>query len=127
MHHGRMTSDSLKSHRDQVATAEAALTRARANLRAAAERKGLPTAAIFSETEFVPRGTAERWAHDAERKGRDGMIDLFKAIADPKNSPFAHLVGVNLSGPALVVNNPPVDVATVEGIVRAGKRTRGEL
>jgi hypothetical protein len=120
-----MKTDPLKSHRDEVATAEAALIQSRINLRAAAERKGLPTAGLFSETEFVPRSTAERWERAAERKGRDGMVDILMAVANP-NSPFAHFAGVDLSGPALVVNNRPADAATADAIIAAGKKRRGE-
>ncbi len=89
----------LKSFRNEVAAAEARLLVARKNMTKAAERLGLPTAGIFSESNFVLRTTAVRWADRAEREGRheglnDGLL-MAARIANGK-SPFRHLKGVKL-------------------------------
>jgi len=60
--HAARMNEPLTNQRRKVAAAELALTRARDELRAAAKREGLPTAGIFSESEYVLRASADRWA-----------------------------------------------------------------
>ncbi len=114
--------DPLKHLRIQVAAAEAGLTRARANMREQAVKLGLPTAGIFSESEFVSRTTAERWVGDARAEVRAAraevraeMKDVIAAIsATPKSSRAPRREDTE---------DPKVFAAK---IIAAGKKARGE-
>jgi hypothetical protein len=118
--------DRLKSFRNEVAAAEARLLAARKNMTKAAERLGLPTAGIFSESNFVLRTTAGRWADRAEREGRHEGIEwgwLTALKVERGTSEFSFLRGVklNLDGPAKSAAH-----AMVRAIVAASKERHGE-
>jgi hypothetical protein len=103
-----MTKDPLTNHRRKIAAAERALIRARDEMRAAAKREGLPTAAIFSESKFVLRTTADRRVSDAKNEAILDTVkvfeDLRKKIAYPASSPFAHLAATSDTNQALTVS-----------------------
>jgi ribonuclease HI len=93
-------SDFLNYRRAELAAAEQALVKARENMRNAAERHGLPSAGLFSDSLFVWRTTAEKWAEEAERKGcdrgRSEILDALKAAREATSrsgpmAPFWHL------------------------------------
>lgn len=109
-----MAYDPLQPLRSQLAKAEAALTQARTNMRTGAERHALPTAGIFSETEFVPRTTSERWVSEAKVSAREEMIQTFKEVREASAA-----VAPRSSG-----RSQPQNLAAQ--IVAAGKRARGE-
>lgn len=88
-----MTNKSLADHRRSLAAAERGLIKARVELRAAVKREGLSTEGIFSETEFVLRTNANRWAVEAKHAAIDETIKIFETLRkvtdDPTMSPFA--------------------------------------
>jgi hypothetical protein len=89
-----MTKKTLAQYRRAVAAAEAALIQAREELRLATQLAGRPTTAIFANSTFVLRSTADRWAFEAEVKGERTMsAAVAKAVEtrNPGSSPFAHL------------------------------------
>lgn len=111
-----MTHDPLRDSRIRVASAETALTRARADMREKAEGLKLPTAGIFSESEFVSRTTAERWVSDAKHSARTEVIEAMtaaRAAGDEASASSARSSG----------GRP---IATAEAIIAAGKKARGE-
>jgi hypothetical protein len=103
-----MTKKTLAQYRRVVAAAEAALIQAREELRLATQRAGRPTTAIFANSTFVLRSTADRWAFEAESKGeRAATAAIAKAIEatrHPGSSSFAHLA-VNQVEPAAATNS----------------------
>jgi hypothetical protein len=64
----------------RCATAEANLESARAAARTVARSAGVKISGLFSESQFVMRGTAERWADEARAEGRDEMVALYTRI-----------------------------------------------
>jgi hypothetical protein len=116
-------SDFLKYRRAELAAAEQALVKARENMRNTAERHGLATAGIFSESQFIWRSTGERWRDEARRegaeKGRQEILDLFKA-ADGDLGAFAHLANTKFDDDSSTEK-------VVAVIIAAGARRRGEV
>ena len=118
--------DQLKSFRNEVAAAEVRLLAARKNMTEAAERLGLPTAGIFSESNFVLRSTAGRWADRAERDGWNAGIEwgwLTALKVERSTSEYSFLRGakLGLDGPATSAAH-----AMVRAIIAAGKERHGE-
>jgi hypothetical protein len=116
--------DFLKHHRTELAAAEKAFVKARENYRNTAERHGLPTSGIFSESVFVWRASAECWVADAERegyaRGRAEMIDFFKGAEDIDFTAFARLANANF-------DNEASRKLIADAIIAAGKKRRGEI
>jgi hypothetical protein len=130
-----MANDPLKYQRNQLTAAETSLTAARGSLRTAVERQGLSTAGIFSETEFVPRATAERWAREAKLKGREeganSLVRAFESLRDAglitvavhkssAKSPFAHLGRMDIHEAESAADQMFAE------LLKAGKKARGE-
>ncbi len=120
--------DFLKYRRAELAAAEQALVKARENMRNTAERHGLPGAGLFSDSLFVWRTTAERWAEEAERKGCDrGRTEILDALAAAREetsrsgplAPFGHLANRKFEDDSSAKT-------TAAEIIRAGRRSRGE-
>lgn len=120
MHLERMKNDPLKNHRRKVAAAEAALTKARDQMRAAAKRAKIPTGGLFSDSEFVLRITADRWADEAKHAARWETIKTFQRlkeiIENPDSSPFSHLAryrGETQAPPEAALETPPAGRPTL--------------
>lgn len=116
--------DFLKYRRAELAAAEQALVKARENMRNTAERHGLSSAGLFSESLFVWRTTAEKWAEETERKGcdrgRTEILDALKACrAATSSSSKSPLADLQLD------DDSPTKMTAAE-IIRAGRRRRGE-
>jgi hypothetical protein len=111
-----MAQDPLKHMRIQFAAAETGLTRARANMRAEAEKLGLPTAGIFAESEFVSRTTAERWVSSAKRAAQAEAVEAMTMALAASNAASASSARSSGGRP----------IATADAIVAAGKKARGE-
>lgn len=116
--------DFLKYRRAELAAAEQALVKARENMRNTAERHGLPSVGLFSDSLFVWRTTAEKWAEEAERKGcdrgRTEILDVLKAaraaMSSDSKSPLAHLQ----------LDDDSSAKTTATEIIRADRKSRGE-
>jgi hypothetical protein len=132
------TERTLAEHRRLLKAAERQLLKTRAALRAAVVRKGLDTAGIFSETEFVLRTRAKQMAREAGDHVFTRTLEAFalaRKIAEdptPSPSPFAFLSAAATTSatataaapaakPVLVVDN---DVApeSPEKIISPSKR-----
>jgi hypothetical protein len=78
-----------------VERAEQALEGARAQVRAAARREGVKISGLFSESQFVMRGTSERWAEEARaeghERGREEVVAAYKMLLAPPSGEFAAL------------------------------------
>jgi hypothetical protein len=87
-----MKNDSLKTYRRRLAATESALAKARDLMRAAAKRKGLDTAGIFSETLFVERKAAHRWESEAYHQGESNGLNVgLKILKDSKSDAGPHI------------------------------------
>jgi hypothetical protein len=79
----------------RVATAEANLESARAAARTVARSAGVKISGLFSESQFVGRGTAERWADEARAEGRDQgfreTVAAYTRMLAPPSGEFAAL------------------------------------
>jgi len=121
-----MAHDPIKSERRRIAALETKLNAARDNLRGAAKSAGLSTEGLFSQTEYVPRFTAERWSREAKREGKDkgfrDTLHAFQLIRDAGQSPFAHLDSI-----AKLASETPADQMSAEIIILAHKRGRSEI
>jgi hypothetical protein len=121
-----MTCDPLRSERRRIAALETKLTAARDNLRGAAKTAGLSTDGLFSQTEYVPRFTADRWSREAKRAGEDkgfrNTLHAFQLIRDAGQSPFAHLDGIAKRAAETSANQMLAEI-----VIRAGKKRRGEI
>src|SRR5665647_364237 len=109
------TKQTLANLRRALKAADRALLRARNELRAAVKRGALSTEGIFSETKFVMRTTAHRWAQDAKDQAETEKFEIFEILrkmakGDLAPSPFAHLAAPQRTPeeagkPRLVINN----------------------
>jgi hypothetical protein len=115
-----LTQDPLRDFRISVAAAETSLERARDNMRAAAEKRGLSTKAIFGESRFVARSTAERWVADAKADARAKARERMNETIEAMNA--ARLAASAPSEPQR--DDPKVFAAK---IIAAGKKARGEI
>jgi hypothetical protein len=79
----------------RCAAAEANLESARVTARAAARREGVKISGLFSESQFVMRGTAERWTDEARAEGHEqGAKEItaaYKMMLAPPSGVFAAL------------------------------------
>jgi hypothetical protein len=71
---------SLQAALARVRGAEQALTVAREEARAAARRAAVSLSGLFSDTEYVPRNTADRWVSEARLDGANAVEHLAKRL-----------------------------------------------
>ena len=102
---------------ERVKAAEAALLAARDALRAAAVRQGLSREGLFSDSQFVLRTTAERWAREARDKSAKQIIHGIEVLRD---------AGFLIAGDYVSAAKGAADEMLADVIIKAGKKRRGE-
>jgi hypothetical protein len=115
----------LVDYRRELKAAEGALMRARNALRAATIREGLDRAGILSETKFVERETAKRWARESSDRTFDNLLGVITRFRKEEEeggqpSPFAFLsatapatASTPPAKPVLVVDNDPPEAPQI--------------
>jgi hypothetical protein len=83
---------SLQAALARVRGAEQALTVAREEACAAARRAAVSLSGLFSDTEYVPRNTADRWVSEARLDGANAVADaISRGMSLAEDPPFEHL------------------------------------
>jgi len=117
--------DPLRLCRENFASAEKTLLRARENMSSAAERAGISQAGLFGDSLYVSRVAAERWERKAREKGRQEIVNTLGRVREAMASgtPLRNVDLRGFRGDAERLDDPD---ELAQKILAAGRKRRGE-